>query len=73
MAENFHNHITPNMWTPISPEINQMDYYIWGVVERNSSRHPHNIVAALGAAVVDTIANIPKPISLLPACGFDSV
>jgi len=44
-----------------------------GVVERNSSRHPHNIVAALGAAVVDTIANIPKPISLLPACGFDSV
>ena len=50
-----------------SPDINQMEYYVWGVVERDSNRQPHNTVGALRAAVVDAMANIPKT-HLITAC-----
>lgn len=28
MAENFHDHITPNLWPPSSPDLNPIDYYV---------------------------------------------
>ena len=56
-----------------SPDVNPMDYYLWGVVERDSNREPHNTVAALRAAVVDAMATVPKTDLILPAGGFDSV
>jgi inhibitor of nuclear factor kappa-B kinase subunit alpha len=40
MAENFHDHVTPNMWPPISPDLNPLDYYVWSVVERVVNEHP---------------------------------
>ena len=32
-----------NMWPPNSPDLNPLDYYVWGVVEResNKARHPN--------------------------------
>ena len=44
-----------------------------GVVERDSNRQPHNTVAALRAAVVDAMANIPKTHHYCLQDGFDSV
>ena len=37
-----------------------MDYYVWGVVERDSSCLSHKTVAALRDAIVDAMAKIPK-------------
>jgi inhibitor of nuclear factor kappa-B kinase subunit alpha len=28
MAENFHDHFTPNLWPPNSPDLNLLDYYV---------------------------------------------
>ena len=28
LSENFHDHMTPNMWPPNSPDFNPMDYYV---------------------------------------------
>ncbi|KAF2351053.1 hypothetical protein FHG87_018191 [Trinorchestia longiramus] len=28
MAENFHDHVTPNLWPPNSPDLNALDYYV---------------------------------------------
>lgn len=67
MANNFHDHVTPNMWPPSSPDVNPLDYYVWGVVERASNKHPHNTVAALRAAIVDAMTDIPKT-HLITAC-----
>ena len=38
-------------WPPNSPDLNPLDFYVWGVVERvtNKSRHPN--VASLRAAI----------------------
>ena len=41
LSDHFHDHVTPNMWPPSSPDLNPMDFYVWGVVERQTNRHPH--------------------------------
>ena len=33
MSENLHDHITPNIWTPSSTDLNPLDYYVWGLFE----------------------------------------
>jgi len=40
-----------DFWPPNSPDLNPLDYYVWGVVERftNKARHPN--VASLHAAI----------------------
>ena len=52
MSENLYNHITPNMWPPGFPDLNPLDYYVWGVVERETNKRPHNTLDSLRAARV---------------------
>lgn len=33
IAENFHDHKKFNLWPPNAPDLNPLDYYIWGVDE----------------------------------------
>lgn len=67
MADNFHDHVIPNVWPPSSPDVNPLDFYVWGVVERDSNSHSHNTITALKSAIVDAMANIPKT-HLITAC-----
>lgn len=67
MAENFHDHITPNLWPPSSPDLNPLDYYVWGVVEREINKHPHNTISSLKDAITTTMANMNKE-HLIRAC-----
>lgn len=60
MAENLHDHITPNMWPPSSPDLNLLDYYVWGVVERETNKHPHNTIDSFKAAIIRVMTNINK-------------
>ncbi|XP_018311841.1 uncharacterized protein [Mycetomoellerius zeteki] len=45
------NLLVKDFWPPNSPDLNPLDYYVWGVVERviNKARHPN--VASLQAAI----------------------
>lgn len=52
--------MTMSLQTFGSPDLNPLDYYVWGVVERDPNRRPHNTVEALKAAIVDSMENIPK-------------
>ena len=47
-------------WPPSSPDLNPLDYYVWGVIERvsNKSRHPN--VATLQANIEAAIADLDK-------------
>lgn len=67
LAENFHDHVTPNIWPPSSPDLNPLDYYVWGVVERETNKHAHNTKDSLKAAIGDVMANINKD-HLINAC-----
>jgi transposase len=67
MAENFHDHITPNIWPPNSPDLNPLDYYVWSVVEREVNEHPHTTKESLKAAILRIMTNINKD-HLIKAC-----
>ena len=38
LSANFYDFTGPNVWPPNSPDLNPMDYYVWGAVEKDSSR-----------------------------------
>lgn len=67
MAEYLHHHVTSSMWPTSSIDVNPLDYSTWGVAEKQSSKSAHNTIIALRAAIVDTMANIPK-IYLITVC-----
>ena len=60
MSENLHDHITPNMWPPSSPDLNSLDYYVWGVVERETNKHPHNTLDSLKAAIIRIMTHMDE-------------
>ena len=70
MADNFYDNIIPNIWPPSSPDLNFLDYYVWGIVERDSNCHPHNTVEALVAVILDSMGKIPKTHFITPYSHF---
>jgi DDE superfamily endonuclease len=60
LAENFHDFITPNIWPPSSPDLNPLDYFFWGIVERDTNKHAHSTIDSLKTAIKDTVADINK-------------
>lgn len=60
LADHFYDHITPNLWPPNSPDLNPLDYYVWGVVERDVNKHPHNTKDSLKASIVRVMDNIDE-------------
>ena len=67
LAENFHDHVTPKIWPPSSPDLNLLDYYVWGVGEREANKHAHNIKDTLKTAIGDIMAN-RNEVHLINAC-----
>jgi len=56
-------------WPPNSPDLNPLDFYVWGVVERvtNKSRHPN--VASLRAAIEAAFTDMDRD-ALKCACAL---
>ena len=40
-----------SMWPPYSPDLNPMDYFVWGFVESKACKNPHSSVSALQKSV----------------------
>jgi len=55
------------MWPPSSPDLNPLDYYVWGILERESNKHAHNTVDSLRTAILEAVANMDKEF-LIKAC-----
>ena len=67
MSENLHDYITPNMWPSSSPDLNPLDYYVWGIVERETNKHSHNTLDFLRAAITRVMTHINED-HLIRAC-----
>lgn len=67
LALNFHDHVTPNLWPPSSPDLNPLDYFVWGVVEKETNKHPHNTKDSLRASISSAMMNMNKN-HLIAAC-----
>ena len=55
------------MWPPSSPDLNPLDYYVWGVVERETNKHPHNTLDSLRAVIARVMTHMDKA-PLIRAC-----
>ena len=58
----FQNHcydpVTPDVWPPNSPNLNPMDYFVWGYVERTTNARPHNNKESLVASIKELISDM---------------
>ncbi|QQP42488.1 Uncharacterized protein FKW44_017172 [Caligus rogercresseyi] len=48
------------IWPPSSPNCNPLDYYVWGVLERESNKRAHNSVVLLKASIVVVVASMNR-------------
>ena len=67
LYDNMPHHWSPDLWPPSSPDCNPLDYFVWGVVEREVDTVPYNTIGALRQAIVDAMGNIHKG-TLVCAC-----
>lgn len=47
LSENFYDFTSPNVWPPNSPDLNPMNYFIWGAVEKDTNHCASNTKAQL--------------------------
>ncbi|QQP55236.1 Uncharacterized protein FKW44_008361, partial [Caligus rogercresseyi] len=66
--QNLPYHWSPDLWPPSSPDCNPLDYFFWGMVENKTSKHAHNTLDSLRAAIVEEFANMKKDV-VAKACG----
>ena len=60
-------HWSPDLWPPSSSDCNPLDYYVWGVVEAEVNKVPHNTLNDTRAAVVEVMGIWTR--RLIRACG----
>ena len=58
---------TKEFWPPSSPDLNPMDYYVWGVLERKTNKRAHNSIDSLRDAIEEAAANMNSD-HLVNAC-----
>lgn len=56
-----------DFWPPNSPDLNPLDYYVWGAVEARSNEHRHPNTSSLSLAIRRAFRMLPKH-SLKKAC-----
>ena len=59
LSTNFYNYTNLNVWPPNSPDLNLMDYYVWGDVKKDTNCHASTIKAQLSEkikAVFETLS-----------------
>ena len=66
LARNRNDLVTPNMRPPSSPDLNLMDFYLWGAVEQTNNR-PHHSKESLKAVIEHVLGNMQET-PLIRAC-----
>ncbi|QQP31415.1 Uncharacterized protein FKW44_025018 [Caligus rogercresseyi] len=60
VLENLDMFWSKEFWPPSSPDLNPCDYYLWGVLERDTNKRAHNSVDSLKAAIIQAVANLSR-------------
>lgn len=58
--ENMDMFWSKDFWPPSSPDLNPLDYYCWGVIERESNKRAHNSIDSLRASIIDVCRNTDR-------------
>lgn len=62
--------LQPQFWPPNSPDFNPLDYFICGVVERQSNAAPHNTKEQLRDGIRSAFHGLKRPIVSNACCRF---
>lgn len=60
LSENFYDFTSPNVWPPNSPDLNPMDYFVWGAVEKDTNRTSSNTKAQLMDKIKTVFEALPR-------------
>ena len=55
------------VWTRSSPDLNPLDFFVWGVAERDTKRSPHKTKQSLINTFMELFANFDRE-SVVNAC-----
>jgi inhibitor of nuclear factor kappa-B kinase subunit alpha len=55
-------HWSPDLWPPSSPDCNPLDYYVWGVVEREVNKSYHNTLHEVKIAITAVMQQLDKDV-----------
>ncbi|UYV83285.1 hypothetical protein LAZ67_23000403 [Cordylochernes scorpioides] len=69
---NVPSHWGPDIWPPNSPDCNPLDYYVWGVVERDVNKAPHTTIQSVKKAVHTVMTQMDKVI-VAKACASSAL
>ena len=65
--EHFPSFWTKDLWPPSSPNLNPMDFCVWGILEKEACSSPHNNLEDLRASLKRAWEKIPQDV-LRAAC-----
>ena len=49
-----------DVWPPSSPDLNLLDFFVWGAAERDTNRSLHNAKESLITSIMEVFANFPR-------------
>ena len=59
LSANFYDYSSPNVWPQNSPDLNPMDYYVWGSVEKDVNRRASTTKAQLIYIIMAVLRPFP--------------
>ena len=65
--EHFSSFWTKDLWPPSLPDLNPMDFCVWGILEKEACSSPHNNLEDLRASLKQAWEKIPQD-ALRAAC-----
>ena len=57
LTQNCYDVISKDLWPPNSPNLNPLDYFVWGEVEKYTIRHPHNTKTSMMDSIKEVLGN----------------
>ena len=56
-----------DVWPPSSPDLNPLDFFVWGAAERETNRSPHNTKQSLITSIMEVFAKFSRE-AVVTAC-----
>jgi len=66
------NLLKPKFWPPNSADLNSLDYFVWGVVERRSNAAPHNTKEQLRDGIQSAFCGLERAVVANSCCRFQA-
>ena len=60
LRENKIDYISKDDWPPSSPDLNPMDFSVWGILQERACKKPHALLEALKTSLMSEWKKIPQ-------------